>query len=153
MQCRRVTKIRNLCKTIQGPIPRYIYNSQVSHSPSLSTSISFYLFLYISYSLTYFKYLDLFLISGRNEGIRGIQKGLFLAYPYTIVMNGTRLGSYEPLKRFISSITGFSPQSILRREGERGGGMAGDIERREREGRGKCMFDCGKIYLWVWQQE
>lgn len=48
-----------------------------------------------------------------NEGLRGIQKGLFLAYPYTIVMNGTRLGSYEPLKRAYSDVTGYSSQNIL----------------------------------------
>ncbi|KAJ3414300.1 Mitochondrial oxaloacetate carrier protein [Chytridiales sp. JEL 0842] len=34
----------------------------------------------------------------RDEGIRGIQKGLAPAYVYQILLNGTRLGFYEPLR-------------------------------------------------------
>lgn len=48
----------------------------------------------------------------RHEGLKGIQKGLSLAYPYTMVMNGTRLGLYEPLKTSISSVTSVSSSSI-----------------------------------------
>jgi len=48
-----------------------------------------------------------------GEGLSGIQKGLFLAYPYTVVMNGTRLGSYEPAKRLISDVTGLSINNIM----------------------------------------
>ena len=35
----------------------------------------------------------------KNEGIKGIQKGLGPAIAYQITMNGSRLGSYEPIKR------------------------------------------------------
>jgi solute carrier family 25 protein 34/35 len=49
-----------------------------------------------------------FLTIARNEGIRGLQKGLLLAYPYTITMNGTRLGLYEKTKSFFSYYTGFN---------------------------------------------
>ena len=34
----------------------------------------------------------------KNEGLKGIQKGLFPAYAYQILLNGTRLGLYEPLR-------------------------------------------------------
>ncbi|KAJ3038975.1 Mitochondrial oxaloacetate carrier protein [Rhizophlyctis rosea] len=34
----------------------------------------------------------------RNEGVWGIQKGLGPAYAYQILLNGTRLGSYEPIR-------------------------------------------------------
>lgn len=34
----------------------------------------------------------------KNEGIRGLQRGLGCAYMYQILMNGTRLGLYEPIK-------------------------------------------------------
>jgi len=41
-----------------------------------------------------------------NEGIRGTQKGLFLAYPYTLTMNGTRLGLYDTVKGLIADTLG-----------------------------------------------
>ncbi|KAI9337695.1 mitochondrial carrier domain-containing protein, partial [Zopfochytrium polystomum] len=34
----------------------------------------------------------------RQEGLRGIQKGLAPAYVYQILLNGTRLGLYEPIR-------------------------------------------------------
>ncbi|KAG0049837.1 Mitochondrial oxaloacetate carrier protein, partial [Linnemannia elongata] len=34
----------------------------------------------------------------RYEGIRGIQRGLGCAYMYQLLMNGTRLGLYDPIK-------------------------------------------------------
>jgi solute carrier family 25 protein 34/35 len=34
----------------------------------------------------------------RNEGLRGIQRGLMPAYYYQILLNGFRLGMYEPIK-------------------------------------------------------
>ncbi|KAJ3138487.1 Mitochondrial oxaloacetate carrier protein [Irineochytrium annulatum] len=33
-----------------------------------------------------------------NEGVRGIQRGLAPAYAYQVVLNGTRLGLYEPIR-------------------------------------------------------
>jgi solute carrier family 25 protein 34/35 len=46
------------------------------------------------------------------EGLSGIQKGLFLAYPYTILMNGTRLGLYEYGKKTISKVTGLPSTNV-----------------------------------------
>jgi len=48
-----------------------------------------------------------------NEGIRGIQKGLFLAYPYTITMNGTRLGLYDTVKTRVSSILDLPKKNMI----------------------------------------
>lgn len=39
----------------------------------------------------------------RVEGISGVQKGLFPAYIYQTMMNGTRFMVYEPLRRFLAS--------------------------------------------------
>jgi len=47
----------------------------------------------------------------RQEGLRGIQRGLPLAYPYTILMNGTRFGMYEHGKAFFSRLSGFSREN------------------------------------------
>ncbi|KAI8915938.1 mitochondrial carrier domain-containing protein [Gorgonomyces haynaldii] len=37
----------------------------------------------------------------RQEGLMSLQKGLFVAYGYQILLNGTRLGLYEPLRNEI----------------------------------------------------
>jgi len=58
-----------------------------------------------------------------HEGIRGVQKGLSLAYPYTITMNGTRLGSYDTIKNIISGFTGLQKNDI--RVGMMAGATAG----------------------------
>ncbi|KAJ1644014.1 Mitochondrial oxaloacetate carrier protein [Coemansia asiatica] len=42
-----------------------------------------------------------FWVIGRNEGIRGLQKGLGPGYMYQIMLNGTRLGFYEPVKNVL----------------------------------------------------
>jgi len=39
----------------------------------------------------------------RNEGLRGIQRGIAPAIGYQLCMNGTRLGSYGPIKRIIGA--------------------------------------------------
>ena len=53
-----------------------------------------------------------FLAILRNEGLRGLQRGLLTAYCYQVVLNGTRLGLYEPVKEQlqagVDSITGVS---------------------------------------------
>jgi len=48
-----------------------------------------------------------------NEGIRGLQKGLLLAYPYTITMNGTRLGLYDTVKSRVSLLLGLHKSHML----------------------------------------
>ncbi|GLB35840.1 putative mitochondrial carrier (TC 2.A.29) family protein [Lyophyllum shimeji] len=45
----------------------------------------------------------------RNEGMRGIQRGLGPAYAYQILLNGSRLGFYEPFRRGINTLFGISP--------------------------------------------
>jgi len=52
--------------------------------------------------------LDVFAKTWRNEGIRGIQRGLAPAYSYQILMNGSRLAFYDPFRRFINETVGFS---------------------------------------------
>ncbi|AWU78386.1 uncharacterized protein C5L36_0E04410 [Pichia kudriavzevii] len=54
----------------------------------------------------------LFLIY-KNEGLRGIQKGLTCAYIYQIGLNGCRLGLYEPCRNIINPI--FYPNEDPRR--------------------------------------
>ncbi|CAE6399524.1 unnamed protein product [Rhizoctonia solani] len=47
---------------------------------------------------------DVFIKAWKNEGIRGIQRGLGPAYIYQILLNGSRLGFYEPFRRSFNSI-------------------------------------------------
>ena len=52
----------------------------------------------------------------RNEGIRGLQKGLLVAYPYQMVLNGVRLGLYEPVVKWLCTPNSFytaSPKNPL----------------------------------------
>ncbi|THH26783.1 hypothetical protein EUX98_g7405 [Antrodiella citrinella] len=49
----------------------------------------------------------------KNEGIRGIQRGLGPAYSYQILLNGSRLGFYEPFRLSINKAFGFSPTDQL----------------------------------------
>ena len=41
-------------------------------------------------------------VIAKNEGIRGLQRGLLTAYSYQIALNGCRLGFYEPLRQFLN---------------------------------------------------
>ncbi|KAJ3020345.1 Mitochondrial oxaloacetate carrier protein [Thoreauomyces humboldtii] len=46
----------------------------------------------------------------RNEGVRGIQRGLAPAYVYQILLNGCRLGLYEPIKAgYVTMFDAISP--------------------------------------------
>ncbi|KAI9445067.1 oxaloacetate carrier [Lactarius indigo] len=49
---------------------------------------------------------DVFKKTWRNEGIRGIQRGLPPAYAYQILLNGSRLGFYEPIRRTANQFVG-----------------------------------------------
>jgi len=44
----------------------------------------------------------------RNEGIRGLQRGLSPAYVYQILLNGSRLGFYDPFRRTFNRLAGRS---------------------------------------------
>lgn len=39
----------------------------------------------------------------RNEGVRGIYRGIGAAYIYQVILNGCRLGFYEPIRQTITS--------------------------------------------------
>ncbi|KAI0931543.1 hypothetical protein AcV5_004994 [Taiwanofungus camphoratus] len=53
--------------------------------------------------------LDVVTKTFQNEGIRGVQRGLGPAYIYQILLNGSRLGFYEPFRRTCNSLLGYSP--------------------------------------------
>ena len=40
----------------------------------------------------------------KNEGVRGLQKGLVCAYIYQLGLNGCRLGLYEPTRRLLNGV-------------------------------------------------
>jgi len=50
--------------------------------------------------------LDVLAKTWKNEGLRGIQRGLSPAYAYQILLNGSRLGFYEPFRRGINKFIG-----------------------------------------------
>ncbi|KAI0257417.1 oxaloacetate carrier [Lactifluus subvellereus] len=51
---------------------------------------------------------DVFAKTWRNEGIRGVQRGLPPAYAYQTLLNGSRLGFYEPIRRATNQLVGLS---------------------------------------------
>lgn len=52
-----------------------------------------------------------FYLIGKQEGVRGLQGGLGPAILYQLMMNGTRLGFYEPIKRFYTN-DGKNPSTL-----------------------------------------
>ncbi|KAL5535664.1 OAC1 [Sanghuangporus sanghuang] len=50
--------------------------------------------------------VDVLVKTWRNEGIRGLQRGLAPAYVYQILLNGSRLGFYEPFRHGFNQIIG-----------------------------------------------
>ncbi|KAM6498670.1 Mitochondrial carrier domain containing protein [Amanita muscaria] len=48
--------------------------------------------------------LDVFKKTFKHEGIRGMQRGLAPAYAYQILLNGSRLGFYEPFRRSLNKL-------------------------------------------------
>jgi len=53
--------------------------------------------------------VDVFVKTWKHEGIKGIQRGLPPAYMYQILLNGSRLGFYEPFRRSLNQMIGLSP--------------------------------------------
>ncbi|KAI0669099.1 oxaloacetate carrier [Trametes maxima] len=51
---------------------------------------------------------DVLVKTWRNEGIRGVQRGLGPAYFYQVLLNGSRLGFYEPSRRALNKLLGYS---------------------------------------------
>ncbi|ORX40930.1 mitochondrial carrier domain-containing protein [Kockovaella imperatae] len=56
--------------------------------------------------------LDVFQKTWRNEGIKGLQRGLFPAYGYQILLNGSRLGFYDPIRRTLNRVVGIDPTVV-----------------------------------------
>ncbi|KAH6917043.1 oxaloacetate carrier [Coprinopsis sp. MPI-PUGE-AT-0042] len=54
--------------------------------------------------------LDVLKKTLRNEGVRGLQRGLGPAYVYQILLNGSRLGFYEPIRGATNNLFGWSPK-------------------------------------------
>ncbi|KAI0742335.1 mitochondrial carrier domain-containing protein [Daedaleopsis nitida] len=52
---------------------------------------------------------DVLIKTWRNEGIRGVQRGLGPAYFYQVALNGSRLGLYEPFRRWSNAQLGYTP--------------------------------------------
>lgn len=48
-------------------------------------------------------------IIATKEGFKGIQSGLFPAYFYQVMLNGVRLGCYEPVRRLTNQAFGIDP--------------------------------------------
>ncbi|OXC58568.1 solute carrier family 25, member 34/35 [Cryptococcus neoformans MW-RSA852] len=53
--------------------------------------------------------LDVFRKTWQHEGIRGLQRGLVPAYGYQTLLNGSRLGLYEPCRRLFNRAIGKDP--------------------------------------------
>ncbi|EIM92891.1 oxaloacetate carrier [Stereum hirsutum FP-91666 SS1] len=56
---------------------------------------------------------DCFGKTWKHEGIKGIQRGLPPAYAYQLLLNGSRLGFYEPFRQNINRAFGLSPKDQL----------------------------------------
>ncbi|KAJ3812379.1 mitochondrial carrier [Lentinula lateritia] len=56
---------------------------------------------------------DAFVKTWKNEGIKGLQRGLGPAYMYQILLNGSRLGFYEPFRRGINELVSRSPEEQI----------------------------------------
>ncbi|KAF9015696.1 mitochondrial carrier domain-containing protein [Cyathus striatus] len=52
--------------------------------------------------------IDVLSKTWKNEGIRGLQRGLGPAYAYQILLNGSRLGFYEPFRHNLNKFIGRS---------------------------------------------
>lgn len=52
---------------------------------------------------------DVLLKTAKNEGFRGVQRGLGAAYVYQVLVNGTRLGFYEPLRVLTNRLFNIDP--------------------------------------------
>ncbi|KAH8120046.1 mitochondrial carrier domain-containing protein [Phellopilus nigrolimitatus] len=52
--------------------------------------------------------VDVLAKTWKNEGLRGLQRGLSPAYVYQMLLNGSRLGFYEPFRRTFNRVIGRS---------------------------------------------
>jgi len=56
--------------------------------------------------------IDCFVKTLRSEGISGVQRGLGAAYIYQVLLNGSRLGFYEPFRTGFNSLAGKRPEEV-----------------------------------------
>ncbi|KAH8085776.1 mitochondrial carrier domain-containing protein [Filobasidium floriforme] len=61
----------------------------------------------------YANVFDVFKKTWRNEGIRGLQRGLVPAYAYQVLLNGSRLGFYEPIRQKLNVFAGNDPKEAV----------------------------------------
>lgn len=54
---------------------------------------------------------DVFIKTWRHEGLRGVQRGLGPAYCYQVLLNGSRLGFYEPFRHALNRAFGVNPST------------------------------------------
>ncbi|KAF8336334.1 mitochondrial carrier domain-containing protein [Cantharellus anzutake] len=71
--------------------------------------------------------LDVFKRTWKLEGIRGIQRGLIPAYAYQMLLNGSRLGFYEPLRVVFNRAVGAAPSEALAAPALTAGAVSGVI--------------------------
>lgn len=79
----------------------------------------------------------------KHEGVRGIQRGLAPAYTYQILLNGSRLGFYEPFRTTFNKLTGRRTDEVWAVGSLAAGASSGVVggELRER-GRRQCERTC-----------
>ena len=65
-----------------------------------------------TYSRPYRNMLHAFVVIARNEGVRGLQKGLSTALGYQAVMNGTRLCLYDVTRNRVYQLHGRPPSYL-----------------------------------------
>ncbi|ORY31281.1 mitochondrial carrier domain-containing protein [Naematelia encephala] len=71
--------------------------------------------------------LDALAKTWRHEGIRGLQRGLLPAYGYQILLNGSRLGFYEPIRRGLNRGIGRNAQDSFAPTALTAGALTGCI--------------------------
>lgn len=63
----------------------------------------------------------------QNEGVRGLQRGLGVAYVYQVCLNGSRLGLYEPVHTGVIKSLNLTSSHSLLAAGVFAGGLSGMI--------------------------
>ncbi|SPO35786.1 related to OAC1 - similarity to mitochondrial uncoupling proteins (MCF) [Pseudozyma flocculosa] len=103
-----VTNPMEVCKTrmqLQGELmaaaPRVLSAQAGSAAPQTGAAQAAGARLYKSS-------LDCFAKTFKAEGVRGVQRGIGAAYIYQVLLNGSRLGFYEPFRRAINRASGRS---------------------------------------------
>lgn len=71
--------------------------------------------------------LDVFAKTWRHEGVKGLQRGLMPAYGYQILLNGSRLGFYDPIRRTLNRAIGRDPDVVLASTALLAGALTGCI--------------------------